>query len=70
MAVQLLGEVLIQNGIITKQILDQALEKQRNEGGLIGMILLSSGYISEKNLIEALARQIKISADTQHPLLH
>lgn len=68
MAVQLLGEVLIQNGIITKQILDQALEKQRNEGGLIGMILLPSGYISEKNLIEALARQIKTSAETPHSI--
>ena len=64
MAVQLLGEVLIQKGVITKQILDNALEVQQHEGGLIGMILLSGGYISEKNLIDALAVQLKDSAES------
>jgi type IV pilus assembly protein PilB len=64
MSAQLLGEVLIQKGVITKQILDNALELQQHEGGLLGMILLSGGYISEKNLIEALAAQLKDSAES------
>ncbi len=64
MSVQLLGEVLIQKGIITKQILDNALQLQQIEGGLLGMIFLSGGYISEKNLIEALAAQLRESAET------
>ena len=64
MAAQLLGEVLIQKGVITKQILDKALEAQQNDGGLLGMILLSGGYISEKNLIEALAAQLRESSET------
>jgi hypothetical protein len=63
MAAQLLGEVLIQKGVITKQILDKALEAQQNDGGLLGMILLSGGYISEKNLIEALAAPLRESSE-------
>ena len=64
MSSQLLGEVLIQKGVITKQILDNALETQQHEGGLIGMILLTGGYISERNLIEALAFQLRESAES------
>jgi len=64
MSAQLLGEVLIQKGVITKQILDKALEVQQHEGGLLGMILLSGGHISEKNLIEALAAQLRETSET------
>lgn len=68
MASHLLGEVLIEKGVITKQILDKALEAQQIEGGLLGMILLSGGYISERNLIEALAAQLKMTSDTPHSI--
>ncbi len=68
MSAQLLGEVLIEKGVITKQILDKALEAQQHEGGLLGMILLSGGYISEMNLIEALAAQLRNSAESSHSI--
>lgn len=60
MAKPLLGDVLVENGIITPEQMNKALEIQRIEGGLFGVILVSEGIISEKKLVECLALQAKI----------
>jgi len=60
MAKPLLGEMLVENGVITQDQMNKALEVQHNEGGLIGIILVSQGIISEQKLVEYLAMQAKI----------
>ena len=65
MAKPLLGEMLVENGVITQEQLDKALEVQQSEGGLIGIILVSQGIISERKLVEYLAMQAKIVANSE-----
>ena len=60
MSKPLLGEMLVENGVITRDQMNKALEVQQKEGGLIGIILVSQGIISEQKLVEYLALQAKI----------
>jgi len=53
----LLGEILFENGEITQEQLNKALDVQKNEGGLIGIILVTQGVISEQILVKYLALQ-------------
>ncbi|HNR89643.1 MAG TPA: hypothetical protein PKM65_14995 [Spirochaetota bacterium] len=57
MARPLLGELLLENNEITDDQLNKALEVQKNEGGLIGIILVNLGFISEQKLVQYLALQ-------------
>ncbi len=57
MAKPLLGEMLLENGEISREQLDKALETQKKEGGLMGIILVNLGFISEKMLVQYLALQ-------------
>ena len=52
-----IGEILIENGMLTEEQLNIGLEIQKKEGGLIGQILLKKGFVSEKDLINALTKQ-------------
>ncbi len=54
---QLLGDILVDNGEISKEQLSEALEIQKNEGGLIGIILVNLGHLSEQSLVKYLAVQ-------------
>ncbi len=55
-----LGEILIENGVLTPENLEEALNHQKREGGLIGQILIRMGYISEENLIAAIGKQLRV----------
>jgi type IV pilus assembly protein PilB len=57
MAKPLLGEILLEKKEITREQLDKALEVQKAEGGLIGIILVTQGAISEQTLVKYLALQ-------------
>ncbi len=57
MAKPLLGELLLENGEITQEQLDDALKIQKEEGGLIGIIMVNLGHITEQNLVKYLAMQ-------------
>lgn len=52
-----LGELLIEQGIITKIQLDRALLAQQQKGGLIGEILVSMNYAKEEDIAQALTVQ-------------
>ena len=45
-----LGQLLIEKGIITQEQLNQALEKQKETGDLLGAILLGMGFVSEETV--------------------
>jgi hypothetical protein len=53
----LLGEILLENSEITKEQLDKAVDVQKREGGLIGIILVTQGAITEQTLVKYLAIQ-------------
>ncbi|HPD04365.1 MAG TPA: hypothetical protein PLR54_06220 [Spirochaetota bacterium] len=57
MAKPLLGEILVEDAVITKEQLNEALAIQKRDGGLIGIILMNLGYINESTLVKYLAVQ-------------
>jgi hypothetical protein len=52
-----LGELLVEDGVLTPTELETALAEQRRTGRLVGEILVESGYISAFSLGRALAEQ-------------
>jgi type IV pilus assembly protein PilB len=50
-----LGDQLLASGVITEAQLDKALEMQRDSGGLLGEVLVSTGALSEQALAHNLA---------------
>ncbi len=57
MSKPLLGELLLENEEISQDQLDEALKIQKDEGGLIGIIMVNLGHISEQQLVRYLAMQ-------------
>ncbi|MBO6513499.1 MAG: Flp pilus assembly complex ATPase component TadA [Phycisphaerales bacterium] len=53
---RLVGEVLISEGHLTEDQLEQALTEQRTSGKKLGEILVSAGTVSESVLLHSLAR--------------
>jgi len=52
-----LGQLLIEKGILSKDQLEKALDVQRQKGGLLGQILVSLGYVDEKDIAQAITVQ-------------
>ncbi|QQY80585.1 type IV pilus assembly protein PilB [Keratinibaculum paraultunense] len=55
-----LGELLLYSGKITKEQLNDALEKQKEDGRKLGEILVEEGYITNNDIIEVLEFQLGI----------
>jgi len=53
----LLGQMLIESGIITVKTLERALARQKGCGKKLGMVLEEMGVINPDELVEALAQQ-------------
>ena len=51
---------MVKGGYITQEELDQAKEAQKTEGGRIGEVILRLGFVTPKDLVEALAKQLGI----------
>ncbi len=55
-----LGDVLLQQRVISQQQLQQTLELQRQTGKKVGRLLIETGVITEELLANGLARQLRI----------
>lgn len=55
-----LGELLVQNDLISADELSKALDEQKRTGKKLGRIFVDGGYVTETQISEALARQLKI----------
>ncbi|MBV8500802.1 MAG: Flp pilus assembly complex ATPase component TadA [Paucibacter sp.] len=55
-----LGDLLIQQGLLSAEQLTLALEEQRRTGRKLGRVFVEGGYVSEAQISEALARQLNI----------
>jgi type IV pilus assembly protein PilB len=53
-----LGEILIQQGLITETQLQQAIAAQKESGDRVGEILVKLGFINEENIVFALSKQL------------
>ncbi len=54
---QLLGQILIKRGLITKEQLKDALDVQKKEGGVLGELLVKLGFVTERDVVVALIVQ-------------
>jgi type IV pilus assembly protein PilB len=52
-----LGELLIDNKLITRENLEEALKIQKEKGGLIGQILVTLKYTTEEAIAQSLTAQ-------------
>jgi type IV pilus assembly protein PilB len=52
-----IGELLVQEGLITQDQLNRALDEQRHSGERLGAALVKNGVIDENTLLEFIARQ-------------
>jgi len=55
-----IGEILIEDGLLTKAQLEEALVSQKEKGGLVGQILIEKKFVDEESLIGALGKQFKV----------
>ena len=56
-----IGDLLVQNGIISEVQLQQALEKQRLSGLRLGRVLVDLGFVEENQFLTFLAQQMDIA---------
>lgn len=52
-----LGELLVEKALVTQEQLDEALELQKDKGGLIGEILVELKYTTEDDIAKMLTAQ-------------
>ena len=55
-----LGEILVQQNLISAEDLDKSLEEQKRTGRKLGRIIVDRGHVTEKQISEAFARQLDI----------
>ena len=55
-----IGDLLVEAGAITDEQLQEALAKQKEEGGMLGNIIMDLGFISRELLITVLTTQMGI----------
>lgn len=55
-----LGEILVQNNLISKDDLEKALLKGKQTGRKLGRVLVETGRLSESDISKAVANQLKI----------
>src|SRR5687768_9695814 len=54
---RLLGEILVQEGLITPDFVERALARAQTTGELIGEALVALGAVTAEDVLRALARQ-------------
>lgn len=55
-----LGDLLVQNSVITEQQLTDALGAQRESGRKLGYVLIEQGAVTEAQLLEFLSQHLKV----------
>ncbi|HET7450459.1 MAG TPA: ATPase, T2SS/T4P/T4SS family [Gaiellaceae bacterium] len=61
-SIERIGELLLREGLITKEQLAQALQEQKQNGTRVGYNLVKLGFIPETELTKILARQFRMPA--------
>lgn len=53
-----LGDILVKQNILSEQVLEEVLQKQKGSGKKIGEVLVDEGYITEEEIAQALHTQL------------
>ncbi len=59
-----LGEVLIQQKLLSEEQLNQALADQKRTGRKLGRVFVENGFVTEEQISGALARQLEFPTST------
>lgn len=59
-----LGEIVLRAGVIDELQLDSALGEQKKLGDRLGLVLIRLGYVTEQDLVQALASQLDLPVAT------
>jgi type IV pilus assembly protein PilB len=57
-----IGDILVREGLISREQLEKALQEQKQNGTRVGYNLVKLGFIAETDLTKMLARQFKMPA--------
>lgn len=57
---KMLGEMLIEEGVINKEHLERALQEQKRLGKRLGEVMISLGYVTEEKMAQVLGKQLDI----------
>lgn len=52
-----IGEILLKEGVISKNQLQEALERQNADGGLIGEVMIKLGFVTDRDIAVAVISQ-------------
>ncbi|HOY09835.1 MAG TPA: hypothetical protein PLB05_07145, partial [Candidatus Omnitrophota bacterium] len=55
-----IGEILLQQKLITEDQLQDAIAMQKRDGGRVGENLIKLGYLTEEDIVSALAAQLDL----------
>ena len=55
-----LGAMLVASGLVSQAQLDEALKRQRSDGGRLGEVLVAEGLLTEQDIVTAVAGQMRI----------
>ena len=55
-----LGEILVQQKLLTPEQLKLALDEQKRSGRKLGRVFVEQGYVTEEEISEALAKQLQV----------
>ncbi len=55
-----LGEILVQQKLLSEEQLKSALEEQKKSSRRLGRVVIEKGYVTEEQISEALARQLNV----------
>ena len=55
-----LGEILVQQKLLSEEQLGLALTEQKRSGRKLGRVFVENGYVTEEQIAGALARQLNI----------
>ncbi len=57
-----LGELLVDQGVISEDMLHEALEEQKKNGARLGSTLVKLGYVKEEELLQALSKHFGVES--------
>ena len=55
-----LGDLLVEDGLLSRELLESSIEENENSGMKLGQFLVSSGVVAEDRIVESLSRQLEI----------
>ncbi|MBL8881272.1 MAG: hypothetical protein JNG88_19380, partial [Phycisphaerales bacterium] len=62
-----LGDLLVQQGLLTDEQLKFALDEQKRSGRKLGRIVVDSSFVTEEAISQALAKQLQVPyVDLRH----